>query len=93
MIIAVACNEACGFTASGTMRIGRTAPRYVLSKSSKLAGSGKRVRVRLRLSKPGLEALRRALARHLRAAVTLRISARDAVGNETAGRADIRARR
>jgi len=92
-IVAVTCNEACGFTASGRMRVSGSKTRYGLRKSSKLAAAGKRVRVRLALSRKGTAALRRTLARRRRASVTITVLARDAAGNETARKVSIRARR
>ena len=92
-IVAVKCNEACGFTASGTMRVSGSKKRYGLRKSSKLAAAGQRVRVRLALSKAGTKALRRTLARRRRATATVTILASDGAGNQTSRRVSIRAKR
>ena len=82
-IVSVRCNEACGFTASGTMRVSGSKKRYGLRKSSKLAASGKRVRVRLALSKKGTAVLERTLARRRGASATVTVLARDGAGNQT----------
>jgi hypothetical protein len=92
-IVAVTCNENCGFTVSGRMRISRSKTVYVLRPSSKLATAGRRVRVRLGMSKKATNALRGALARRRRVAVTVTIAARDAAGNATTRKLAIRARR
>ena len=92
-IVAVRCNEACGFTASGKMRLSGSKKGYALRKSSKLVAGGKRVRVRLGLSKAGTKALRRTLARRRRASATVTILASDAAGNQTSRKVSIRARR
>ena len=92
-VVAVTCNEPCGFSASGRMRVSGSRTRYVLRRVSKLAPAGRRVRVRLALSRRGTAALRRTLARRGRASVTVTILARDAAGNEATRKASIRARR
>ena len=92
-IVAIRCNEACGFTASGKMRVSGSKTRYGLRRSSKLATAGKRVRVRLALSKRGTAVLRRTLARRRRASATVTVLARDGSGNQTTRKVSIRARR
>jgi glucose/arabinose dehydrogenase len=92
-VVSVKCSEPCGFTAGGTMRVSGSKTRYGLHKVSKLVSGGKRVRVRLALSKKGTAALRRTLARHRRASATVTVLARDAAGNGAAKKASIRARR
>jgi glucose/arabinose dehydrogenase len=92
-IVAVTCNEDCGFTVSGRMRISRSKRVYVLKPSSKLAAAGRRVRVRLAMSKKATRALRRALARRRRSVVTVTVEARDAAGNVATRKLRIRARR
>jgi hypothetical protein len=94
VIVAVTCNEVCGFTASGRMRVSGSKKRYALRKVSKLAPAGKRSRVRLRLYRKGLRAVRRTLRRKgRRAKLTVTVVARDAAGNATRRKVAIRARR
>ena len=92
-IVAVRCDENCGFTASGRMRISGSRTRFGLKRVSRLAGGARRVRVRLRMSSKGTRALRSALARRRRASVTVTVVARDAAGNSSTRRVGIRARR
>ena len=92
-LVAVTCNEACGFTVSGRMRISGSRTRYVLRKASRLVDARKRVRVRLAMSRAGRAALRRALARGRRTSVTVTVDARDAAGNASKRSVGIRARR
>ena len=92
-IVALRCNEPCGFTASGKMRVSGSKKRYGLRRSSKLATAGKRVRVRLALSKKGTAVLRRTLARRRRATASVTVLARDGSGNQTTRKVSIRARR
>jgi glucose/arabinose dehydrogenase len=92
-VVAVTCNEACGFTATGKMRVSGSRTRYGLKRSSKLANAGQRVRVRLALSKKGTATLRRTLARRRRASATVTILARDASGNQAARKVSIRVKR
>ena len=92
-IVSVRCNEDCGFTAGGRMRVSGSRKRYGLRKVSRLADGGRSVRVRLTLSKKGTAILRRTLARRKRASVTVSVEARDSAGNSTSRKATIRARR
>jgi hypothetical protein len=92
-VVSVRCSEACGFTASGTMRISGSKKRYGLRKASKLLAANRTSRVRLALSKKGTVALRRTLARHRRASVTVLVDARDGANNEATKKVSIRARR
>jgi hypothetical protein len=75
------------------MRLSGSRKRYGLRKSSKLAAAGKRVRVRLALSKAGTKALRRTLARRRRASATVTILASDGAGNQASRKVSIRAKR
>jgi glucose/arabinose dehydrogenase len=92
-IVAVTCDENCGFTASGRLRISRSRKVYVLRPSSKLTTAGRRVRVRLAMSKKATRALRAGLARRRRSVVTVTIIARDGAGHATTRKLAIRARR
>jgi hypothetical protein len=88
-VIAVSCDENCGFVASGRMRLSGSRARYGLRTVSRLASAGERSRVRLLLSKRGAKALRRAR----RAAATITIAARDSAGNATTATVAIRGKR
>jgi glucose/arabinose dehydrogenase len=90
VVAAVRCSEACGFTATGRMRVSGVKKTYVLAKVAKLvAKPGARTKIKLRLSKAALKALRR----HHRASAMLTVVARDAAGNERSGKASVRAKR
>ncbi len=90
-VVALRCDEDCGFVASGRMRISGSKARYGLSRASRLVAGGKRVRVRLAPSRSGTAALRRALARRRRVSATVTINARDAAGNASTRRVAVRA--
>jgi hypothetical protein len=92
-VVAVTCDETCGFAATGRMRISGSRTRYVLRAVSRQSTTGRRVRVRLRMSAKGTRALRRALARRRRGAATIRVVARDAAGNQSRRRVGVRALR
>ena len=93
VVLAVRCNEACGFTASAKMRVSRSKKRYSVRKVTRQAAAGQRVKFKLRLYSKGLRALRRTMARKRRAALTVTIVARDSAGNRSTRRVGIRARR
>ena len=93
VVVAVKCNEPCGFTASARMRVSRSKKRYALRKVSKLAGAGQRVKVKLRLYRKGTRALRRTLARKRRATITVTITARDTAGNRSTRKVAVRVKR
>ena len=92
-VVAVTCDETCGFSATGRLRIGGTRTRYTLRPVSRQAVAGRRARVRLGMSTAATRALRRALARRRGAVATIEVSARDASGNQSRRRAGVRARR
>jgi glucose/arabinose dehydrogenase len=88
-VIAVTCDENCGFTSSGVMRVRGSRTRYGLRKVSRMANAGGRTRVRLLLSKRGATALRRTGS----ASATITVVARDSVGNETIAEVGVRGER
>jgi hypothetical protein len=92
-VVAVSCNEACGFTATGRLRISGHHGAYVLGKVSKIEAAGKHTRIRLRLSSRATRALRGALAHHKHAAATLTVVARDSAGNQSTGKVAVTAKR
>jgi glucose/arabinose dehydrogenase len=92
-VVAIKCNESCGFAATGTMRVSGSKTRYGMRRVAKLTRANRSVRVRLALSKKGTRALRRTLARHRSATATVTVLARDGAGNDRRRKIVIRARR
>jgi glucose/arabinose dehydrogenase len=76
----VRCSEACTVAAQGRLRIGRA--RYRMRPLARAAQAGSRVRLKVRLTKPGRRALRRCARRGRlrRASVRLNLRATDAAG-------------
>jgi hypothetical protein len=90
--LSVRCDELCGATVTGTVRIKGSKRVYVLARATRQLAANKRVKLTLRASKRAQRAIRSALRRHRRVRATLSVVARDAAGN--AGRASrtVRAR-
>jgi hypothetical protein len=91
--IGVRCDEACRITAGGTLTVGNAARTYRLQRVKRALAARSRTRLRLRVPKKSLPAIRRALAagRPVRALVT--ITARDSLGNGATTTAKVRGRR
>ncbi|MEA2444916.1 MAG: hypothetical protein QOJ12_2208 [Thermoleophilales bacterium] len=87
VVLSIRCNENCGFTASGQLRVAGSSKRYGLRKASKLTSAGSRTRVRLALSSKAAKALRRAR----RGSATITVVARDAARNQATRKVSIRA--
>jgi glucose/arabinose dehydrogenase len=82
--LSVNCDEMCGATATGVVRItGRRG--LVLARVARQLGAHKRVKVTLKASRKTLRSIRAALRRHRRVTVKITVVGRDAAGN--AGRA------
>jgi hypothetical protein len=79
--VRASCNELCGVTLAGTMRISGQAHVYKLKRKARLVGAGGREQVTLAPWSRGLRALRTALKRHHRATATLNATAVDAAKN------------
>jgi hypothetical protein len=90
--LSVRCDELCGATVTGTVRIKGSKRVYVLARVTRQLAANKRVKVTLRASNRALRAIRSALRRNRRVTATLSVVARDAAAN--AGRAQrvVRAR-
>jgi glucose/arabinose dehydrogenase len=91
--IAVSCDETCGATISGKVRIARSKKRYVLKTTTRQLSARKRVKVKLKVSKRARSAIRRALRRHRRVKLGIRVVARDAAANQALAGKTFRARR
>jgi glucose/arabinose dehydrogenase len=86
------CNEVCTVAASGTLRVGRRAFR--LRRVTRAVRLSRRARLKVRLTRPGTRALRRALRRGRRPYVRLGLRATDPAGNRSRlVRATVRVRR
>ena len=81
--LSIKCDELCGATATGTVRIGRRS--FVLARVVRQLGAHKRVKMTLKASRKTLRAIRAALRGHRGVTVKITVVGRDAAGN--AGRA------
>jgi hypothetical protein len=88
--VSAAMAEPGTLTAYGIVRLGK---RYRLRKVSVAAAPGRLVKLRLRLSKKGLRAVRRGLRHGRRARALVTIKATDAAGNASVATRRIRLRR
>jgi hypothetical protein len=91
--LSVTCDELCGATATGTVRIRGTKRVYVLAPVTKQLAAGKRVKLTLRASPRALRAIGSALRGQRRVSATLSVTGRDAAGNAGSARRVVHARR
>ena len=91
--LAMSCDETCGATATGRVRIAGSKHTYVLRRVTRQLAANKRVRLKLRASKRALRALRSAFRRGKRVRVTLAVTGRDAAGNAGSAKRLVLARR
>jgi glucose/arabinose dehydrogenase len=85
--LSVRCDELCGATITGTVRVKESKRVYVLTRATRQIAAGKRVKLTLRASRR----LRRAIRRGGRATATLAVVARDAAGNAATAKRRVRA--
>jgi peptidoglycan/xylan/chitin deacetylase (PgdA/CDA1 family) len=88
--VSAAMAEPGTLSAAGTVKPGK---RYRVKRASARATPGKLVTLRLKLSKKGLRAVKRALGRHRRVRAAITITATDTAGNATTAKRTIRLRR
>jgi glucose/arabinose dehydrogenase len=83
--LSMKCDELCGATATGVVRIRQLERTFVLKRVARQIAAGKRVKVTLKASRTALRAIRKALHRHRRVTAKITVVGRDTAGN--AGRA------
>ena len=92
VVARLGCDERCRVSVSGRLRIGRRG--YGLRKATRAGvAKGKRVRLRARLAKKGVQALRKALRDGKRPKVRLVLAGRDTAGNSSSLRRTVRVKR
>jgi hypothetical protein len=91
--LALRCDEVCGATARGRVRIGRAKKRLRLRPATRQLAANTRTKAKLRTSKKVRRKIRRALRRDRRVHITVTVTARDSAGNATVKRKRVRARR
>jgi peptidoglycan/xylan/chitin deacetylase (PgdA/CDA1 family) len=79
-------------SATGTVKVGNASRIFKLKRAAKPASPGKRVKLRLKLSKKGLRAAKRAIRAHTRVRARITITATDKPGNRTRAKRTIRLR-
>jgi hypothetical protein len=88
--VTVSCSEACTATATGTLSAGKV---YRLAKSSRPLRAHHKLTLKLKLSARLRTAVRRALARHRKVRVKVKVVVKDAHGNRTSKTRTIRLKR
>ena len=84
------CDEECGFTAAGVLRLGKQ--RLALVPSNKLAAGGAHTEVRLGAGPAVRKALKKALLHGHRPRIDVSVDARDSAGNARAARLTVHVR-
>jgi hypothetical protein len=79
--VGVSCNELCGVTLTGGIKIAGTTHVYKLRRVTRLLAAGKRVTLTLPAWSAGLRAMRAALRRHRGVTATINGTALDAAKN------------
>jgi glucose/arabinose dehydrogenase len=87
--LSVRCDELCGATITGTVRVRGSKRTYVLARVARQLAANKPVKLTLRAS----NRLLRAIRRHRHATATLKVVARDPAGNATTARRKVLASR
>jgi PKD repeat protein len=93
VIVHASCASPCRLTASATLSVTRASRSLKLRGIVRNAATGKRVRLRLRLSNKALRSVRRALRKSRRLTATVKVVATDAAGNSRTAKRKIRLRR
>jgi hypothetical protein len=90
--IGARCDEPCGLSteANARLRIGPSTKKWAFKPVSRLAATGERPRLKLRLSKKIKNALARRVASGARPLVKVVVIARDSAGNEARRTAYVR---
>ena len=93
LVAAVRCTEACGVTATATMRISGSRKVYRLRPATRMVAAGERARLTLKPSRRALRAFSSALRRGRRVSGRVSVTARDLAGNPATAARSVRARR
>jgi hypothetical protein len=94
IVVEVRCpTEACTATAEGTVSVSGAAKTYRLKAVTKQIRKGGTAKLKLKLSKGPLTALKRALRRHRRAEARITVTVKDAAANATVKKRRIRLKR
>jgi peptidoglycan/xylan/chitin deacetylase (PgdA/CDA1 family) len=93
LYVTAAMIEGGTLSASATVSVPNVSRVFKFKRVTKPAVAGKRVKLRLRISKKGLRAAKRALRRHKRLKAKITITATDAVGNSKSAKRTVKLRR
>jgi plastocyanin len=86
-------NEAGTLTATGTVNVGGAAKAYNLKRASRTVAAGQSVKLRLKLSKKALRAVKRAIRHKRKARAKVTLTALDTTGHKTVRKQTIRLKR
>jgi hypothetical protein len=90
--LSISCDELCGATVTGIVRIGGSKRVYVLAPVTRQLAANARVKLTLRASNRALRAIGAARRNHRRVTATITVVGRDAAGNATTAKRTVRAR-
>jgi plastocyanin len=93
LFVRASMNEAGTLTATGTVSVPGAAKVYRFKPSTRMVSANQSIRLRLRLGKKPLRAVKRALRRGKRLKAKIALTARDMTGHETVRRQTIRLKR
>lgn len=93
LFVRASMNEAGTLTATGTVSVPGAAKVYRFKPSTRMVSANQSIRLRLRLAKKPLRAVKRALRRGKRLKAKIALTARDMTGHETVRRQTIRLKR
>jgi hypothetical protein len=93
ILVTATADEAATLRATGTLSLPTKAKLFRLGPVTKKAAAQKRVTFKLKLSKKTLKAIKRALAKHKKVVVKVKVTAKDAAGNVGTATRKIRVKR
>jgi hypothetical protein len=83
VIISATCDQTCALTASGSLSIPGASKTYRLRSVKRSLSAGKKVTLKLKLSKKVIRTAKRALRKHKRIRATIRLTAKNSAGTKT----------
>jgi hypothetical protein len=90
LFVKVQTSENAKVRASGTVRVGNASKTYRFKSVTRSLPGGASVKLRLRLPKKALKAVKRSIAKHARPRAKITVTATDAAGNRRTKKAAVR---
>ena len=92
MVVGAEVNESSSVIAQGTVSVPGAAKSIRLGRASKQLAAGAKAKLRLKLGKQALRALRKAFARRTRLTARITMTATDSAGNKRSAKSKVRLR-